>query len=122
MTYVAEELTEVDIRAYRLARFGEAGHSGRLGVTKAGKHHGGVQSRTWYNYENGTRRPPIAELRKMARWLNQAAAMKPAKPKRRAANIEVSLGRASRPDEASPPSASPVDADTSSTEVPVAAE
>ena len=86
--YTWNELTPEDFRAYRLARFGEAGRCGREGVAQAARQHD-VAIRTWYTYEGGSRSPGEPVRRAVARWLNRTVRRDRAKPV--AANVEVSL-------------------------------
>ncbi len=90
MTYTWNSLTPEDYRAYRLARYGEAGRCGKEGVAKAAKQHG-VAVRTWYTYESGSRTPNPGVAGAVARWLNRTVRRDRAKPM--AATVEVSLGR-----------------------------
>lgn len=90
MNYRHDDLAPEDYRAYRLARFGEAGRCGKEGVAKAAKQHG-VAIRTWYTYEGGSRSPSESVKREVARWLNRTVRRDRAKPM--AATVEVSLGR-----------------------------
>lgn len=86
--YTWNTLTPDDFRAYRLARYGEAGRCGREGVAKAAKQHG-VAIRTWYTYEGGSRSPGEPIKREVARWLNRTVRRDRAKPV--AVTVEVSL-------------------------------
>ena len=109
MSYTWMTLAPDDFRAYRLARFGEAGRCGREGVAKAAKQHG-VVIRTWYTYEGGSRQPSESVRREVARWLNRTVRRDRAKPM--AANVEVSIGRP-----APPPPLAAVEESTTHTEV-----
>lgn len=105
MSYTWSTLAPDDYRAYRLARYGEAGRCGKAGVEKAATQHG-VAIRTWYTYESGSRAPTEAVKRDVARWLNRAVRRDAVKVglaslessiDRLAANVEVSLGRPAPP-------------------------